>query len=63
MATRRSSMIDDQAGCDEDDSDDSMEDLTIAERCARLVARTAAMKADTAFLNDHATSSDDKDDD
>ena len=56
-------MIDDQAGCDEDDSEDSMEDLTIVERCARLVARTAAMKADAAFLNDHETSSDDKSDD
>jgi hypothetical protein len=40
-----------------------MEDLTIAERCARLVARTAAMEADDAFLNDHESSSDDKSDD
>ena len=36
VKTRRSSMIDDQAGCDGEDSENSMEDLTIAERAVRL---------------------------
>ena len=45
-------MIDDQAGCDEEDSEDSMEDLTIAERAIRLKERVEALATDDLFLDD-----------
>ena len=49
VQTRRSSIIDDHAGCDEEDSDDSMEDLTIAQRAIRLKERVEALAEDNLF--------------